>query len=182
MFEDGGSASTQVLRSWLSCLAEPLDAGVPSRGLIEQIAVLEQLKGALAARQARVAVAFDRAQREEQAAAGVPARKVGRGVAEQIALARRESPSRGSRHLGVAKALVSEMPNTLAALASGDIGEWTATLVVKETACLAADDRRTVDDELRGVHAAAAVGGADRHRQARAGVRRRQRRLRAERR
>ena len=121
---------------------------MPSRTLVEQIAVLEQLKGALAARQARLSVAFDRAQRAEQVAAGVPARKVGRGVGEQIALARRESPSRGSRHLGMAKALVHEMPNALAALGAGQVSEYTAALVVQETACLSAEDRRAVDAEL----------------------------------
>lgn len=37
-------------------------------------------------------------------------------VAGQIALARRESPHRGGRRLGAAKAWVDEMPHTLAAL------------------------------------------------------------------
>lgn len=72
----------------------------------------------------------------------------GGGVAEQVALARRESPAQGSRHLGLAKALVREMPHALAALAAGEISEWTATVAVRETACLAVDDRRRVDAEL----------------------------------
>ncbi|OBG70942.1 hypothetical protein A5700_13755 [Mycobacterium sp. E1214] len=37
-------------------------------------------------------------------------------MASEIALARRDFPARGSRHLGFAKALVYEMPHTLAAL------------------------------------------------------------------
>ena len=98
--------------------------------------------------QARIAVAFDAAQRREQATAGVPVAERGQGVAAQIALARRESPSRGSRLLGLAKALVTEMPHTLAALDSGQLNEWRATLLVKETACLSAADRCAVDDEL----------------------------------
>ena len=53
-----------------------------------------------------------------------------------MALARRESPSQGGRHLGLAKALVDEMPHTLAALTAGHISEWRATLLVRETACL----------------------------------------------
>jgi hypothetical protein len=69
-------------------------------------------------------------------------------VAAQIALARRESPHRGSRLLGLAKALVTEMPHTLAALDTGQLNEWRATLLVKETACLSAADRCAVDDEL----------------------------------
>ncbi|GAB3561834.1 HNH endonuclease signature motif containing protein [Arthrobacter alkaliphilus] len=63
-------------------------------------------------------------------------------------MARRESPSRGSRLLGLAKALVTEMPRTLAALHAGRLNEWRATLLVKETACLPAEDRCAVDEEL----------------------------------
>ena len=40
------------------------------------------------------------------------------------------------------------MPHTLAALQSGQLNEWWATLVVKETACLSAQDRAAVDEEI----------------------------------
>jgi hypothetical protein len=102
----------------------------------------------MAARQARHAVALDLSQRRAQAAAGVPAEKLGAGVGAQIALARRESPAKGGRLLGLAKALVTEMPHTLAALESGQLNEWRATLLVRETACLAAADRAAVDEHL----------------------------------
>ena len=82
-----------------------------------------------------------------EAAAGVPAARRGRGVASEIALARRDSPARGGRHLGFAKALVYEMPHTLAALEAGVLSEWRATLIVRESACLDVDDRRTLDSE-----------------------------------
>ena len=68
-------------------------------GMIEQIRCLEDLKSLAAARQAEISMAFDLSQRREQAAAGVPAEEQGSGVAAQIALARRESPARGSRLL-----------------------------------------------------------------------------------
>jgi hypothetical protein len=116
--------------------------------LINQLRALEDLKSAAAAAQARIAVAFDAVQRSADAAAGVPAEERGRGVAEQVALARRESPARGSRLHGLAKALVTEMPHTLAAMESGLLNEWRATLLVKETACLSAEDRCAVDEEL----------------------------------
>ncbi|WP_284991941.1 DUF222 domain-containing protein, partial [Arthrobacter sp. efr-133-TYG-120] len=116
--------------------------------LIDQLRALEDLKSAAAAAQARIAVAFDAAQRSADAAAGVPADERGRGVAAQIALARRESPARGSRLSGLAKALVTEMPHTLAALNTGQLNEWRSTLLVKETACLSAEDRCAVDEEL----------------------------------
>ncbi|MCI0141363.1 HNH endonuclease [Arthrobacter bambusae] len=116
--------------------------------LIDQLRALEDLKSAAAAAQARIAVAFDAVQRSADAAAGVPAEERGRGVAAQVALARRESPAKGSRLLGLAKALVTEMPRTLAALDTGQLNEWRATLLVKETACLSAEDRCAVDEEL----------------------------------
>ncbi|UYY81095.1 HNH endonuclease [Arthrobacter sp. YA7-1] len=116
--------------------------------LINQLRALEDLKSAAAAAQARIAVAFDAVQRSADAAAGVPADERGRGVAAQVALARRESPAKGSRLLGLANALVTEMPRTLAALDTGQLNEWRATLLVKETACLSAEDRCAVDEEL----------------------------------
>jgi Domain of unknown function (DUF222) len=57
---------------------------------------------------------------------------------------------KGSRHVGLATALVQEMPHTLAALARGLISEWRAILVVRETACLSRENRTRVDAELAG--------------------------------
>ncbi|HEX2705876.1 MAG TPA: DUF222 domain-containing protein, partial [Candidatus Lustribacter sp.] len=115
---------------------------------IEQIRALELCKSALAAAQARVAVDFDTSRRAQEADRGVAAAGRGRGVGAEIALARRESPTRGSRHLGLARALVLDMPATMAALEAGQASEWTATLVCQATAILTAEDRRAVDAEL----------------------------------
>jgi hypothetical protein len=117
-------------------------------GKIDQMREFEDVKSAVAAKQARIAVAYDVSARQEQAAAGVPAGEPGAGVGAEIALARRESPSRGVRLLGLAKALVVEMPHTLAALQRGQLNEWRATLIVKETACLSVEDRAAVDEEI----------------------------------
>jgi Domain of unknown function (DUF222) len=116
--------------------------------LVEEISRLERVKSAAAAGQARAAAALDAMRRATEAAAGVPRDKQGRGVASEVALARRESPARGGQHLGFAKALVHEMPHTLAALQRGVLSEWRATLIVQESACLAVEDRRTLDAEL----------------------------------
>ena len=127
-------------------------AGLPApdsaAALIEEIRDLEDLKSAMAARQARHAVAFDLRQRHDQAIRGVPADQLGAGTGAQIALARRESPARGGRLLGLARALVTEMPHTLTALETGQLNEWRATLLVRETACLTAPDRAAADAEL----------------------------------
>ncbi|MFK4295773.1 hypothetical protein ABH924_000909 [Arthrobacter sp. GAS37] len=132
----------------VTSLRPGLTNGAAPAELIDQLRALEDLKSASAAAQARIAVAFDAAQRSAEKELGVPAEEQGRGVGAQIALARRESPARGSRLHGLAKALVAEMPHTLAALDTGQLNEWRATLLVKETACLSAEDRCAVDEEL----------------------------------
>ena len=81
-------------------------------------------------------------------AAGLPERRVGAGIAAQVGLARRDSPVKGARHLGLARALVGELPHTLAALSGGETSEWRATLIARETACLTRADRTRVDAEL----------------------------------
>jgi hypothetical protein len=127
-----------------------VDPASEESALVERVAELERIKSAAAAGQARAAAALDAKRRAADAAAGVPAARRGRGVANEIALARRDSPARGNRHLGFAKALVHEMPHTLAALESGVLTEWRATLIVRESACLDLEDRRTLDAELCG--------------------------------
>ncbi|TLM84020.1 HNH endonuclease [Pseudarthrobacter sp. NamE2] len=115
--------------------------------MVDQLRQFEDVKTLASARQAEVAVAFDLQQRREQVAAGVPAGEQGAGVAAQVAFARRESPARGGRLLGLAKALTG-MPRTYAAFRSGQLNEWRTTLIVKETACLSVEDRAAVDEEL----------------------------------
>jgi hypothetical protein len=125
-----------------------VDPAADESALIERIAELERVKSAAAAGQARAAAALDLARRAAEAAAGVPAARRGRALAHEVALARRDSPARGGRHLGLAKALVHEMPHTLRALESGALSEWRATLIVRESACLDVEDRRALDAEL----------------------------------
>lgn len=143
-----GSAGLAGLADLVDDLARLGSDQVEDAERIDQLRRLEEVKSAAAAAQARITVAFDRSQRAAQAAMGVPARQQGTGVAAQVALSRRESPVNGARHLGLARALVQEMPHTLAALERGEISEWRATLLVRETACLSRSDRSTVDAEL----------------------------------
>jgi len=125
-----------------------VDPHADEAALIARIAELEAAKSAAAAGQARAAVELDALRRSNEADAGVPAAQRGRGVASEIALARRDWPARGGRHLGFAKALVYEMPHALAALEAGRLSEWRATLIVRESACLDVEDRRGLDAEM----------------------------------
>ena len=134
-------------------------AGLSDEERVELIRGLEELKSAAGAAQARLTSDFDASQRTAQEAAGVPASRVGRGIAEQVALARRDSPHRGGRHLGTAKALTREMPHTLAALTAGRVSEWRATVLVRETAYLSVEDRAVIDVELAGPDGIEALAG-----------------------
>ncbi|WP_373427929.1 HNH endonuclease [Arthrobacter globiformis] len=128
----------------------------------------EKIKCLIAGQQARLAVVFEIRHRQEHAEPGTQAdpgqargstltvedlgkkrpKEHSMGAAEHIALARGESPHRGGRLLGTAKALVTEMPHSLAALDTGQLNEERVMHVVKETACLTVADRAAVDEEL----------------------------------
>ena len=109
-----------------------IDEGADQSALVERIGQLERLKAAASAAQARLTAALDASRRATEAASGIPAARRGRGLATEVALARRDSPARGGQHLGFAKALVNEMPHTLAALECGALSEWRATLLVRD--------------------------------------------------
>ncbi len=128
----------------LRCVEAGGDAGLG----IEWLDAIETLKSVGCAVQAVIADGVATSIRADRRARGLPRAEWDRGIASQIALARRESPNRGGRHLGFAQALVHEMPHTLAMLRSGRLNEWRATLLVRETACLSATDRAIVDRRL----------------------------------
>src|SRR6476661_10639423 len=102
MFED--------VPTWRRTISAALatSSGLDDPSRIDAIRSLEQLVCAATAAQAALAVELDGSQRADQAALGVPAAQQGRGVAAQVALARRESHHRGQRHLGLARVVVTE--------------------------------------------------------------------------
>ncbi len=117
--------------------------------LVDAIRVLEEQKCRASALQARLARELDAAVRARHEHAGVPAPQRGRDVPALVAHARRESPARGTRLLGLAHAL-AELPHTEAALHDGALSEWRATIIARETACLSRDDRLYVDHRVAG--------------------------------
>ena len=74
---DDGTVGTDTVRAWVSDVArlDPLD----DADRVVALRALEELKGAAAAAQARITVAFATSQRAAQVAAGVPARQVAQG-------------------------------------------------------------------------------------------------------
>ncbi len=133
--------------AWIESLARHDGHELSDHARIDRIGELESLKAAAAAAQARITEAFDRSQRAG-APALKPAGEVSRSITSQVALARRESPASGQRHLGVALGLVRDLPRTLHALTHGTISEWRATLIVRETATLSREDRMQLDAEI----------------------------------
>ncbi len=146
MFEEP-LITTADLEAMVASLGR-LDADVPDRERVDQIRLLEEVKSAAAAAQARVTSAFVASQKGAQAAAGVSAKEIGKGIAAQVALAKRESPFRGRRYAGWAQILTTELPATFAELQAGRIPEWRAQIVARETGWLAADHRAVVDREI----------------------------------
>ena len=127
------------------------------RERVDLVAELERVKGAASAAQARATDAL-RCSREV-----VAPQDVGRSVGSVVALARRESPSLGDRFVGLARALVHEMPATMSALSSGVCSERVAVAVVQATATLSVADRGEVDARvgpLLGRLGVKAAGGA----------------------
>jgi hypothetical protein len=149
MFEEAsaGRMTTEQLSAVVRGL-RTLDPNVDDAERIDQLRLLEELKAAAAAAQAKVTAAFVASQKAAQADAGVPARQVGRGVAAQVGLARRESPARAKQYVGWATILTTELPGTLEELQAGRITEWRAKIVAKETIWLDRADRLRIDAEL----------------------------------
>ncbi|WP_234865021.1 HNH endonuclease [Sinomonas albida] len=125
--------------------------------LIDRIAVLERLKAAAAAEQARAEAAFaglceagadPRTAALEGRTGRSPARVRERSAASQIALARSVSPSKGSRLLTAARRLVDDLPHTLLALGAGRLNEDRAVLVAEGVEVLSPADRAAADREL----------------------------------
>ncbi|MCD4527140.1 HNH endonuclease [Nocardioides sp. cx-173] len=146
----------QQIREATTALADcPREVSDAQR--IDLIGALEDLKCTATAAQTTTAVDFDTSQRQSQAAAGVPTSRLGEGIAEQLGLARHESPTKAARLLGLAKVLEHEMPHTLALMRAGRLTEWRATILARETACLSLEDRAEVDRRLCGTGAAATM-------------------------
>lgn len=132
---------------FLAWLATTTGAGVDDAVRIDRVAALERIKGALAAAQVRQTVAFAESQRASLPS-WTPERTAVRSIGSQIALARRESPTRGDAHVELALALTQAMPQTLAALTAGQISEGAAEGVYRAVEAVDPAVRREVDSRL----------------------------------
>jgi hypothetical protein len=138
-----GSAPLGAPAAWVAAFREGLaEVDVERMGdreRVDLIAELERLKGAASAAQARATHAL-RESRERTAPQDAL-----RSVGSEVALARGESPSLGDRFVGLSRALVTELPETMRALTAGVIGERQAVEVVQQSATLTVEDRAELD-------------------------------------
>ncbi len=148
----GAALDAETIVRWQRELTAGLAApsGLDDGGRIDALRALEQLGCVVTAAQAQLTVELDGSQRDQQATLGTPSARRGRGVAAQVAWARRESPHRGQRHLGLARVAADELPRTWEAWRAGLITEWKATLIARETACLSREERTEVDRRVAG--------------------------------
>jgi hypothetical protein len=138
---DGMVRSVRAFTDVLATSAPPRDAAAR----VERIAALEQARAVLAAAQLAEEVAFAEQQRAEQSASGVPASKVGRGIAEQIGFARRISPVAASRHVGLAVTLRDRLPEAFKQLWAGAVSEDQCAILANRTSHLTDTDATLVD-------------------------------------
>ncbi|GGL44726.1 DUF222 domain-containing protein [Phycicoccus endophyticus] len=143
---DGRRSARSAVASARVCLGQ-IDIGeLTDAERLQLVAELERLKGAAVAAQAR---AVDAVRRSRESSCP---RDALRSVGSEVALARRESPALGDRFVGLAQAVVHELPGALAALEGGALGERGVVEVVRETATLTREDRLEVDARLRGLY------------------------------
>ncbi|WP_101653281.1 HNH endonuclease [Brevibacterium ihuae] len=115
---------------------------------VAALRALEELKAACTAAQARAASVLERERLESEFRRGVPASSRGKGLGAEIGLARRESPARGARFLGLARALIRDLPHAMAAVASGVLSEEKAQVLHRETSWLPPEKQNEVDERL----------------------------------
>ena len=141
-----------TMREQLSALAV---GDLPDQERLDLVAELERLKSTAAATQARATHALRRSRE-----AASPQDAV-RSVGSEVALARRESPTLGDRYVGLARALVDEMPFTLRALDSGACSERHAVTMAQVTSVLSVADRAEVDRRVGPLLGRLGVRGAE---------------------
>lgn len=112
---------------------------------VDRIAGWERVVSWAQGMQAREIAALAAGRAAEDAAAGLWTSDQGRRAADEVALARRVSPTAGAAHVAFARGLVEDHAGTLAALLTGRLGGLAARTIVGECAVLDPQLRRQVD-------------------------------------
>ena len=142
-----------AVREWLSAI--DVDR-LSDRERLDLVADLERVKHTAAATQTRATHALRRSREASRPQDAV------RSIGSEVALARRQSPTLGDRFVGVARALVDEMPFTMQALDAGVCSERHAEVMVQATSILTVEHRAEVDRRVGPLLGRLGVRGAER--------------------
>ena len=112
---------------------------------IDRIHNVEVAKRALSAVQAKATHRFVEQRQAQETSRRVPASMQIKGVEAEVGLARGESPFVGAGLTHTATALCTVLPNTLQALATGQVSEYHARVVAEQTNHLSDAHRREID-------------------------------------
>jgi len=116
--------------------------------LIEEITCLDGVIARAQARQAVAIAAFADERRRADEEMGIPTSEAGKYAVEEIALARRTSPTSAGSYIQFACGLVQYHPATLKAMLDGKLPVSTARTIVKECEVLEPDVCRAVDRDI----------------------------------
>lgn len=147
---DAEQASLAVVRTWrdqVNATAGQCDSPRINELLVQE---LEQLKFAISARQIELtAHAVEAATARLAGQVKNPGAVARRVTARAIALGRRRHPTTGARLVHQALALTETMPEVLAAMRAGHLGETQGAIMVRETDDLTDAQRSRVAEEVR---------------------------------
>ena len=116
---------------------------------IDWIHSVERAKRALSAVQAKATHGFVEQRHTQEAAANIPTSMQIKGIEAEVGLARGESPFVGAGLTHTATALCTVLPNTLAALETGQVSEYHTRIVAEQTNHLSDAHRREIDEAIK---------------------------------
>lgn len=137
----------RVVEQWHN-LVEDLVVNQDTAGLLRVVAEMTRLRSMVAAVEVRAATGFDALVRHEQLRAGVAADRIGKGVDQDLALARRDSPGRTGLFVASARTTVRDLPGVLARLRAGEANPEAVAAVASQVSVLSREHRGMVDEAI----------------------------------
>lgn len=149
MLDEAELACLPLVRGWRDQVNSTAGQAGPPRVVEALIPEFEQLKHAISARQIELTAHIRDGAHTRRRAQNVSASLADRYAGAAVALARRRHPITGTRLVHQARVLTEDMPDVLAAMRAGELGETQAAILVRETDGLSRSQRAQVTDRLR---------------------------------
>lgn len=149
VLDEAELACLTLVRGWRDQVNSTAGQAGPTRVVEALIEELEQLKHAISARQIELTAQVRDDAHAPRHAQNVSASLADRFAGATVALARRRHPITGTRLVHQAHVLTDDMPEVLAAMRAGELGETQAAILVRETDGLSRSQRARITGELR---------------------------------